>query len=75
MEKAPSGEPTPEQWNIAEEMGACVYEPRFRELLADLAQIEGDADARERELRAALRGYTEMSATGHAERVARALSG
>lgn len=41
----------------------------------DLAEVEGDGAACERELRAALRGYKEMRATGHAERVARQLSG
>ena len=39
----------------------------------ELARLRGDDAARTRELREALRLYTEMSAAGHAERVAREL--
>ncbi len=41
------------------------------EELAELEHLRGDDAARTRELREALRLYTEMGATGHAERVAR----
>ncbi len=44
------------------------------ELAADLAHLLGDDLAYERELREAHRLYTEIGATGHAERVGRALA-
>ncbi len=53
---------------------ARVYEPHVYELRAELAHLQGDADTHERELRKAHRLYTEMGATGHAERVARELA-
>jgi class 3 adenylate cyclase/tetratricopeptide (TPR) repeat protein len=49
--------------------GARIYSPRLHEERARLAGVRGDAAGRERELRAALRLYTEMGATGHAERI------
>jgi hypothetical protein len=39
----------------------------------ELAHLIGDDASRERELREAHRLYTEMGATGHAERLAREL--
>ncbi|MBI3768552.1 MAG: AAA family ATPase [Deltaproteobacteria bacterium] len=55
------------------ETGARACEPHVREILADLAAAEGDPTARERELRAAHRLYTEMGIAPHAERVTKAL--
>jgi adenylate cyclase len=45
--------------------------PSVHEEWAALAALEGDAGVRERELREAHRLFTEMGATGHAERLAR----
>ena len=42
-----------------------------RQWAETLVEVPGDEAARTRELREALRLYTEMGATGHAERVAR----
>jgi hypothetical protein len=56
---------------LIEEFGARVYRPRVCEERAELASLRGDAAARARELREAQRLYTEMGATGHAERMAR----
>ena len=53
------------------ETGARSHEPQVHELRAWLASACGDDTARKRELREAHRLYTEMGATGHAERVAR----
>ncbi len=41
---------------------------------AELARLGGDGAEQERELREALRLYTGMGATGHAERLASELS-
>ena len=51
--------------------GARSLEPTLHEERARLAGVLGDAAGRERERRAALRLYTEMGATGHAERLAK----
>jgi class 3 adenylate cyclase/broad specificity phosphatase PhoE len=53
--------------------GARIYLPRIGVERAKLARLEGDEAGRERHLREAHRLYTEMGATGHAERVAREL--
>ncbi len=42
---------------------------------SERAHARGDAASRERHLREAHRLYTEMGATGHAERLARELEG
>ena len=54
---------------LAEEVGAKIYEPRFREVLGEIARLDGDDAIWARELRTAHRLFTEMGATGHAERV------
>ncbi len=56
---------------LVDETGARGSEPRLRLMRAELAELRGDDAQRER--REAHRLYTEMGATGHAERVAREL--
>jgi tetratricopeptide (TPR) repeat protein len=56
---------------LVEQTGARVYEPHVHEVAAALARLRGDEAGRERELREAHRLFTEMGATGHAERVGR----
>jgi tetratricopeptide (TPR) repeat protein len=56
------------------ESGFVAEEPFARAELARLAERAGDAAARERELREAQRLWSDMGATGHAERVARELA-
>ncbi len=56
---------------LVEETGATVFEPHVHLARSELAKLLGD-DAR-RHLREAHRLFTEMGATGHAERVAREL--
>jgi class 3 adenylate cyclase/tetratricopeptide (TPR) repeat protein len=56
---------------LVKETGARVYLPLLSEERAALAALLGDAAARERHLREAHRLYTEIGATGHAERVGR----
>jgi tetratricopeptide (TPR) repeat protein len=58
---------------LIEETGSRVYVPQVREERAELARLRGDEATRERELRDAHRLYTEMGATGHAERLAEKL--
>ena len=53
--------------------GARSREPLVHEERAKLAHLVGDEATRESKLREAHRLYTEMGATGHAERVAREL--
>ena len=53
------------------ETGARSYEPALHEGRARLADLRGDIGGRDRELREALRLYTEMSATGHVKRLAK----
>lgn len=53
--------------------GAASYEPLVRVALAELARHTGDEAARQRELGAAHRLFTELGAAGHAERVAQEL--
>jgi hypothetical protein len=55
------------------ETGAQGLEPQIIEARAELARLLGDDATRERHLREAHRLYTEMGATGHAERLAREL--
>ncbi len=54
--------------------GARVYEPDLMVERARLAQLIGDDATSQRHLREAQSLFTEMGATGHAERVARELS-
>ncbi len=56
-----------------DESGARAFEPQILEVRAELASALGDQASRERELREAHRLFTEMGATGHAERVGREL--
>jgi class 3 adenylate cyclase/tetratricopeptide (TPR) repeat protein len=56
---------------LIEETEARSYAPFVHEERAELARLLGDQAERERELREAHRLYTEMGATGHAERLAR----
>ncbi len=56
------------------ESGARVYQPRVHEERAELARLRSDEPTRQRELREAHRLYTEMGATGHAERLAKELA-
>ncbi len=56
---------------LVEQTGATVFEPHVHLARAELSELLGD-DAR-RELREAHRLFTDMGATGHAERVAREL--
>jgi adenylate cyclase len=58
---------------LVEETGSRVFVPQVHEERAELARLRGDDATRERELREAYRLYTEMGATGHAERLAREL--
>jgi predicted ATPase/class 3 adenylate cyclase len=58
---------------LIEETGSRVFMPEVHEERAELARLRGDDTTRERELREAHRLYTEMGATGHAERLAREL--
>ncbi len=59
---------------LIEETGATVHAPFVRLLRAEQARLSGDTSGQERELREALRIFTEMGATGHAERAARWLA-
>jgi ATP/maltotriose-dependent transcriptional regulator MalT len=58
---------------LIEETGVMRAKPGLSEGRARLARIRGDGGACEQHLRDAHRLYTEMGATGHAERVARGL--
>jgi tetratricopeptide (TPR) repeat protein len=58
---------------LIEELGARVHRPQVSEERAELASLRGDPDRQRTQLREAHRLYTEMGATGHAERVAREL--
>ncbi len=55
--------------------GAEAHTPSIHLARAGLAGVLGDEATRKRELHQAHRLYTEMGATGHAERVARELGG
>ena len=54
---------------VARELEAKAYEPIVHEAMANLARLLGDEDERERELREAHRLFTEIGATGHAQRL------
>ena len=58
---------------IAKETGARAYEPFVYEERSNLARLTGDDATHQRELREAHRLFTEMGATGHAERLAKEL--
>ncbi len=60
--------------SLVDETGAENHRARIHEARAELARVVGDEETRERHLREAHRLFTEMGATGHAERVARELS-
>ncbi len=64
-----------EALRCAEEAHAGARVPFIRYECAEAARALGDDIARARELREAHRLFTEMGATGHAERVARELEG
>ena len=76
MDRAPEGVTTALRAleDLVTETGARVYLPFLWEERAALADLLGDEAGRTRDLRAAHRLYTEMGATGHAERVARELA-
>ena len=59
--------------DLVDETGARAFEPWVHEESAELARLIGDEVQRERELREAHRLYTEMGATGHAQRLAKEL--
>ncbi len=61
--------------DTCETLGVRLLLPRIDLEAAELARLRGDDTARERALRSAHRSFTEMGATGHAERVARELEG
>lgn len=56
---------------LVEETGAHCRTAPIEELRAELARTRGDRDSQDRNLREAHRLYTEMGATGHAERLAK----
>jgi class 3 adenylate cyclase/tetratricopeptide (TPR) repeat protein len=56
---------------LIEETGSRVFVPQVHKERAELARLRGDDATREQELREVHRLYTEMGATGHAERLAR----
>jgi adenylate cyclase len=55
---------------LCEEPGMCVHLPSLLEVRAALAERRGNPQEARRRLREAHRLYTEMSATGHAKRLA-----
>ncbi len=59
---------------LIEETGATVHAPFARLLRAEQARLSGDTSGQERELREALQLFTEVGATGHAERATRWLA-
>jgi hypothetical protein len=58
---------------LVAETGAMIYLPEVHLVRGELACLVRDEVGRQRELREAHRLFTEMGATGHAERVAREL--
>jgi class 3 adenylate cyclase/tetratricopeptide (TPR) repeat protein len=58
---------------VIEETGSRVLVPEVHEERAALAHLRGDDTTRESHLREAHRLYTEMGATGHADRLAKEL--
>jgi tetratricopeptide (TPR) repeat protein len=63
-----------EAQRLVEETGGRSQEPFIHEGLAELARVTGDDATRQRELREAHRLFTEIGATGHAERLAKELA-
>ncbi len=59
---------------LIDEHGILLFAPTLHERRAKLAALLGDGAGRDRELREAHRLYTDMKATGHAERLARELA-
>jgi hypothetical protein len=59
---------------LARETGAKAFEPLVHVELAELAHQSGDQEGRERELSEAHRLFTEIGATGHAERLSAELA-
>jgi hypothetical protein len=59
---------------LARETDAKAFEPLVHVELAELAHQTGDQEGRERELREAQRLFTEIGATGHAERLSAELA-
>jgi hypothetical protein len=59
---------------LVERTEARIYRPFIHEERGRFAQARGDDATHKRELREAHRLYTEMGATGHAERLARELA-
>ncbi len=58
---------------LVEETGGISRKPFIHEERANLARLTGDEATHDRELREAHRLFTEMGATGHAERLAKEL--
>jgi hypothetical protein len=56
--------------DLSRETGARAYEPLVHVELAELARQSGDQEEHQRELREAHRLFTEIGASGHAERLA-----
>jgi hypothetical protein len=59
---------------LARDTGAKSHEPLVHVELAELARQSGDEEGHERELREAHRLFTEIGATGHAERLSAELA-
>jgi tetratricopeptide (TPR) repeat protein len=59
---------------LARETGAKAFEPLVHVELAELAHQSGDREGREREFSEAHRLFTEIGATGHAERLSAELA-
>jgi hypothetical protein len=55
--------------SLADEAGVRCEQPFILEARAELARLRGDDAEAEHHLREAHRQYTEMGATGHAERL------
>jgi ATP/maltotriose-dependent transcriptional regulator MalT len=62
-----------EAQDLVEETGGRSQQPFIHEELANLARLTGDDATYQRELGEAHRLFTEMGATGHAERLAKEL--
>jgi len=59
---------------LTDRVGTRAVDPTIHVELAELARQSGDATGHERELREAHRLFTEMDATGHADRIAAQLA-
>jgi hypothetical protein len=58
---------------VISQTGALVFAPQIHEARAEIARLLGDEAEGERQLREAHRLYSEMGATGHADRLTREL--